>query len=193
MAGRNSTTEPPTLTLHICTGACGLSLSLRRCVTAGIFSITWLMNPPIAPLSLSWVNFKFIDSSDRTILLPRDLCLSYRICVPFVTVHVIMTLKSSDTMCLQSETVQNRSTLSSVNLPPTFQVSVLAGLNVITVITSASEVMWQPAFVSVHLSEQINSWMSKFQWNSSENVGVSQSRSWLPFGEVPEGSLIFQN
>lgn len=146
--------------------------------------------PTTAPPSLCWLNFKFIDSSDHTIPLPSDLCC--RISVPFVPVHLIMTVKSCDTMCLQSETVWNRSTLSSVNLPLTFQVSVLAGLNVIIVFTSANEVMWQPTFVSVHLPEKINSWMNKFQWNSSENVGVSQSRSRLPLGEVPEGFLIFQ-
>lgn len=81
--------------------------------------------PTIAPPSLCWLNFRFIGSSDPTIPLPSDLRCSYRISVPIVPVHEIMTLKSSDTMCLQSETVRNRSTLSGVSLPLTFQVSVL--------------------------------------------------------------------
>lgn len=169
MAGRNSTTEPPVLTLHICTGVCGLSLSLRCCVTTGIFPITWLMNPPLPhQVYVGWIS----GLLTRSIPLPSDLCCSYRISIPFVPVHVVLTrrsmksihvLKSSDTMCLQSETVRNRSTLSGVNLPRTFQESVFARLNVIIVITSAKEIMWQLAYVSVHLSEQINSWMNKFQ------------------------------
>lgn len=197
MAGRNSPSEPPVLTLHICTGACGHwdVASLQA-----LFPLPgwWTHHCPTKQWCLCWLNFRFTDSSDHTIPLPSDLCCSYRISAPFVPVHVIMThrstksihvLKSSDTMCLQSETVGNRSSLSRVTLPRTFQVSVLAGLNVIIVITSANEVEWPPAFVSAHLSEQIDSWMNKFQWNSSENVDISPSRSWSPLGEVPEGLL----